>query len=97
MWWEILILIIALAIAIGITIGVIHETDSGTFVASLTATMFYLLAFLILLDLLGVDKDVPTAKDVYRDRTTLEITYKIKDGDTIKIDTTVVYKDEFKK
>lgn len=97
MGWEIVILIVALAIAIGITIGVIHETDGGVFCASFCATMFYILSFLTLLDLLGADKDVPTAKDVYRDRTTLEITYKIKDGDTIKIDTTVVYKDEFKK
>ncbi len=95
MWWEIIILIIALAIAIGITYGVVHETDGGIFCAALCATIFYILSFGILIDLLGGDKKVPSAKDVYRGKTTLEITYKIKDGDTINVDTTVVYRDEF--
>ena len=35
-----------------------------------------------------VHKDVPTALDVYRGKTTLEITYR----DSVAIDSTVVYK-----
>lgn len=35
-----------------------------------------------------LDRDTPTALDVYRGKTTLEITYR----DLIAIDTTVVYK-----
>lgn len=34
------------------------------------------------------DKNTPTALDVYRDKTTLEITYR----DSVAIDSTVVYK-----
>ena len=37
---------------------------------------------------LGVDDDIPTALDVYRGKTTLEITYR----DSVAIDSTVVYK-----
>ena len=37
---------------------------------------------------LGVDDDIPTALDVYRSKTTLEITYR----DSVAIDSTVVYK-----
>ena len=36
----------------------------------------------------GVDDDIPTALDVYRGKTTLEITYR----DSLAIDSTVVYK-----
>ena len=37
--------------------------------------------------------NTPTALDVYRDKTTLEITYR----DSVPVDTIVVYKNEFKK
>lgn len=36
--------------------------------------------------------DVPTAKDVYQGKTTLEITYK----DGVPVDSVVVYKEQFK-
>lgn len=39
------------------------------------------------------NKDIPTAMDVYQDKTTLEITYR----DTIPVDSVVVFKEEFKK
>ena len=39
------------------------------------------------------NRNTPTAMDVYRGKTTLEITYK----DSIQIDSIVVFKDEFKK
>lgn len=39
------------------------------------------------------NEDVPTAKDVYEGKTTLEITYR----DSTPIDTIIVFKDEFKK
>lgn len=35
-----------------------------------------------------IDKNIPTALDVYRGKTTLEITYR----DSVAIDSTVVYK-----
>ena len=38
-------------------------------------------------------KDNPTSLDVYQGKTTLEITYR----DSIPVDSTVVYKEEFKK
>ena len=38
-------------------------------------------------------RNTPTTMDVYRGKTTLEITYK----DSIQIDSIVVFKDEFKK
>lgn len=37
---------------------------------------------------LGVDDDIPTALDVYRGKTTLEITYR----DSVAVDSVVVYK-----
>ena len=37
---------------------------------------------------LGADNNIPTALDVYRGKTTLEITYR----DSVAIDSTVVYK-----
>jgi hypothetical protein len=39
------------------------------------------------------NRNAPTAIDVYRGKTTLEITYR----DTIPVDSIVVFKDEFKK
>lgn len=39
------------------------------------------------------NNDVPTAKDVYEGKTTLEITYR----DSVPVDTIIVFKDEFKK
>ena len=39
------------------------------------------------------NRNTPTAMDVYQGKTTLEITYK----DSIRIDSIVVFKDEFKK
>ena len=40
-----------------------------------------------------VNRDVPTAIDVYNNKTTLEITYR----DSIPVDTIVIYKPEFRK
>lgn len=39
------------------------------------------------------NRDIPTAIDVYNNKTTLEITYR----DSVAIDTVVVYKPEFRK
>ena len=39
------------------------------------------------------NRNTPTAMDVYQGKTTLEITYK----DSMRIDSIVVFKDEFKK
>jgi hypothetical protein len=48
---------------------------------------------LLIVGIIEVSPKKPTALDVYRGKTTLEITYK----DSIPIDTIVVFKEEFKK
>jgi len=42
--------------------------------------------------MLSTRQNTPTAMDVYREKTTLEITYR----DSVAIDSTVVYKDYYK-
>lgn len=59
-----------------------------------SAWLLTLSAIIFLALLLSYENnDVPTAKDVYEGKTTLEITYR----DSTPIDTIIVFKDEFKK
>ena len=55
--------------------------------------LFICNVLLIIIIITYISKDEPTALDVYEGKTTLEITYI----DTIPVDTTVVFKKEFKK
>lgn len=55
--------------------------------------LFICNVLLIIIIITYISKDEPTALDVYRNKTTLEITYR----DSVPIDTIVVYKKEFKK
>ena len=54
-------------------------------------TLGFLLATLFFCE---YKKDVPQAIDVYRNKTTLEIKYKVVDNDTIATDRTVIFKEE---
>lgn len=64
--------------------------DNRVFSAFLLTISAIILSALILYD---ENKNIPTALDVYQDKTTLEITYR----DSIPIDTIVVLKPEFVK
>ena len=55
--------------------------------------LFICNVLLIIIIITYISKDEPTALDVYRNKTTLEITYR----DSIPIDSIVVFKEEFKK
>lgn len=67
------------------------DDKNGRFSSALFLTIVGII-FSILISLYE-NRNIPTALDVYRGKTTLEITYK----DSIPIDTIIVFKDEFKK
>lgn len=48
---------------------------------------------LLIVEIIEISPKKPTALDIYREKTTLEIHYR----DSIPIDTIVVFKEEFKK
>ena len=66
-----------------------YDKDDGISALVIMALTFI---FTICLDSY-FNRDVPTAIDVYNNKTTLEITYR----DSVAIDTVVVYKPEFRK
>lgn len=80
-----IIMLIISSIALGLIVW--HERKEST-EPSLTwlTIMFTCLALSSLVSL--INYDVPKALDVYRGKTTLEITYR----DSVAIDSTVVYK-----
>ena len=63
------------------------DRAASAFLLTMSAVIFF--AFLTAYEV----KKIPTAMDVYQGKTTLEITYK----DSMRIDSIVVFKDEFKK
>ena len=89
---EILIILITLVLLLAIlTLGVneLSKNDHGFVGFTLIASI--VLAFIILVAILCL-KDNPRAIDVYRGDTTLERTYR----DGIPIDSTVVWKEDYK-
>lgn len=50
------------------------------------------ISFLTLIIHSFITKDTPKAIDVYREKTELELNYTIVKGDTLSIDSTVVFK-----
>ncbi len=73
-------------------VGNVISEDADTRISScLCAIICGIIFTIVLIDY--ISKYYPTALDVYRDKTTLEITYR----DSIPVDSTVVYKEEFKK
>lgn len=70
-----------------------YSEDASVFSKTLLGTALYGIGSFIICGQLGLIKTSPNAMDVYRNKTTLEITYK----DSIPVDSVVVWKDEFKK
>lgn len=86
---EIALIILGILIILALVWNACDRTES---VAS--ALFIIALTFLLTICLDAYfNRDVPTAIDVYNNKTTLEITYR----DSVAIDTVVVYKPEFRK
>ena len=86
---EIVLIVLSVLIILALIWNSIDRTEpviSALFIIALT---FF---FTICLDSY-FNRDVPTAIDVYNNKTTLEITYR----DSVAIDTVVVFKPEFRK
>ena len=82
--------LIILGVLIFITlIWNIYDRNSAVFSSIILICLTFL--FVVSLDEF-CSRDIPTAIDVYNNKTTLEITYR----DSIAIDTVVVFKPEFK-
>lgn len=83
MIWPILVIIVTILLFV---LMLIITDDNAVFVwiGGLSLTV----AVLMLMNILEVKRPTPTALDVYRGKTTLEITYR----DSMAIDSTVVYK-----
>ena len=83
MIWSIIILIITILLYV---LMLLVADDDAVFVwiGSLSLTV----AVLMFTSILETKNPTPTALDVYRGRTTLEITYR----DSVAIDSTVIYK-----
>ena len=77
---------------IGIILFILGILTGVYFNVNPTPTLFILSGFLFIIGFGINDENKPTAMDVYKGRTTLEITYK----DGIPIDSVVVFKDEEK-
>lgn len=84
---AILLLIIG---AILIFIAMYNDEDGYIVAATVCGVLFVSLGIDILVDEKGPKK--PTAMDVYKGKTTLEITYR----DNIPVDSVVVFKEEYK-
>jgi hypothetical protein len=84
MIWAIVFLIISIA-AFGLLLWCAGSDDSWTIVFGGLLMMAMVASFVVLHNTIA---PTPSAIDVYRGKTTLEITYR----DSIAIDTTVVYK-----
>lgn len=73
-----------IAIFIGVVTEVFDSDNGNWFIGCIVATALFIIIIIV-----GYNKSKePTAIDVYRGNTTLEITYK----DSIPIDTVVVFK-----
>lgn len=83
MIWSIITLIITILLYI-VMLLVTDEKAIFVWIGSLSLTV----AVLMLTSILETKNPYPTALDVYRGKTTLEITYR----DSVAIDSTVVYK-----
>lgn len=89
---EIPIILITLVLLLVILIMGVNELSKNEYDAvGFTLIASIVLAFIVLITTLCL-KDNPRAIDVYRGDTTLEITYR----DGIPIDSTVVWKEDYK-
>ena len=81
--WQLISIIAGLIIVGGILLCVIGEVKAGAYTAIIGVII---LLFAYTIDTKQITK--PTALDVYRGKTTLEITYR----DSVAVDSIVVYK-----
>ena len=88
------LIVLVLACIVGVIIFVTALSENEDVVGmTIVASVLLFGGILCIAGLFGAfDKTEPSALDVYRGYTTLEITYR----DSVAIDTTVVWKDEFK-
>ena len=82
-----LICVIIIVIAIVITLELVFNSDFYLDTRNLWFA-FMLLSLVLLLGLIIIQMQKPTAMDVYQGKTTLEITYK----DGVPVDSVVVFK-----
>lgn len=85
---EIILIVLGVLLIVAL---ILNTCDRDEPILSALFIMVLTFFFKICLDLY-LNRDVPTAIDVYNNKTTLEITYR----DSVAIDTVVVYKPEFK-
>ena len=85
--FSIIVCILFIAFGLSFVIFAISE-DLGNACAALIGTGMMVFGIALIIAILTPDR--PTAIDVYRNKTTLEITYR----DSIPVDTVVVFKDE---
>lgn len=88
---EWLIIILGLLHTIFLTWNVVTKDDSNRYFSAILLLISTIMIVIILLSY--ENRNTPTALDVYKDKTTLEITYR----DSIPVDSVVVWKPEFKK
>lgn len=87
---EVIIIVLGLLYAVFLIWNVLTDEKDGRYYSALLLTISGII-FVTLLSSYE-NRNTPTSLDVYRGKTTLEITYK----DSIPIDTIVVFLDEFR-
>lgn len=94
--WQIVIIVLFTLLGIGLITAGVKENADGC--AGGGGGMFFLiLAFICTLGYAGAFKSTdPKAIDVYRGRTDIRIVYTIENNDTLDVDSTVVWKEEFR-
>ena len=86
---EIVLIILGILILITLT-WYKYDRDDAVFSGIIMICLTFF--FVVFVDKFSI-KNIPTAIDVYNNKTTLEITYR----DSIAIDTVVAFKPEFRK
>lgn len=88
---EGILVILFFILILSFIVNVLFDGTDTKIISWLCAIICGIIFTIVLIDY--ISKYKPTALDVYQGKTTLEITYR----DSIPVDSTVVYKEEFKK
>lgn len=88
---EWIIIVGALLYVICFVWNISTKDEDGRFLSAIILTI--LVMVLVALTSSHKSRNAPTVKDVYKGKTTLEITYR----DSIPVDSIVVFKEQFKK
>ena len=84
-WINALLALLSVPVLI---IGCVKASDGKLWGGLIALVAAIVMAFNVALIIVRKQNEIPTALDVYRGKTTLEITYR----DSVAIDSTVVYK-----